>query len=131
MGTEILSANAPGENYISPDDFASLLKRAADNDTAAQAQLCQHYETKVRIVARVLLGPALRSHFDCGARVLCGAYGWSHVDMGRPLWTLEHGDELGTQYGSRQQRDHCTSLRRNGGEWIYRRPRSRLAVHPK
>jgi RNA polymerase sigma-70 factor (ECF subfamily) len=64
MGTEIVSADAPGENHISPDDFASLLKRAADNDTAAQAQLCQHYEAKVRIVARVLLGPALRSHFD-------------------------------------------------------------------
>jgi RNA polymerase sigma-70 factor (ECF subfamily) len=59
-----LSVNAPGENYISPDDFATLLKRAAEDDTAAQARLCQHYESKVRIVARVLLGPALRSHFD-------------------------------------------------------------------
>jgi RNA polymerase sigma factor (sigma-70 family) len=59
-----LSADAPGEIYISSDDFASLLKRASDNDMAAQAQLCQHYEAKVRIVARVLLGPALRSHFD-------------------------------------------------------------------
>jgi len=64
MRVENLSANAAGEIHISPDDFASLLKRAADNDTAAQAQLCQHYEAKVRIVARVLLGPALRSHFD-------------------------------------------------------------------
>jgi len=64
IGAEILSAHAPGENHISSDDFASLLKRAAENDTVAQAQLCQHYESKVRIVARVLLGPALRSHFD-------------------------------------------------------------------
>jgi RNA polymerase sigma-70 factor (ECF subfamily) len=64
MRVENLSANAAGEIHISPDDFASLLKRAAENDSAAQAQLCQHYEAKVRIVARVLLGPALRSHFD-------------------------------------------------------------------
>jgi len=59
-----LSAEAPNDSNVSLADFATLLQRAAANDTAAQAQLCQHYEPKVRIVARVLLGPALRSHFD-------------------------------------------------------------------
>ena len=55
---------APGpDEPISQADFADLLRRAA-HDPAAQEQLCQHYAAKVRIVARVLLGPALRPHFD-------------------------------------------------------------------
>ena len=59
-----MNAEAAGEPNDPLADFATLLKRAAAQDAAAQAQLCQHYEPKVRIVARVLLGPALRSHFD-------------------------------------------------------------------
>jgi RNA polymerase sigma-70 factor (ECF subfamily) len=57
-----LAATGPDEP-ISQADFADLLSRAA-SDPAAQEQLCQHYAAKVRIVARVLLGPALRPHFD-------------------------------------------------------------------
>ncbi len=49
------------ENY---SDFSALLSRAAGGDVSAQEQICLRYEPKVRIVARVLLGPALRSHFD-------------------------------------------------------------------
>ncbi|HMO16372.1 MAG TPA: sigma-70 family RNA polymerase sigma factor [Pirellulaceae bacterium] len=45
-------------------DFAQLLERANRGDVEAQARICQHYEPKVRIIARVMLGPALRSHFD-------------------------------------------------------------------
>src|SRR5262245_19932946 len=46
------------------DDFASLLGRARAGDAAALEQLVRRYEAKVRIVARVLLGPALRPHLD-------------------------------------------------------------------
>jgi RNA polymerase sigma-70 factor (ECF subfamily) len=45
-------------------DFAALMRAAAAGDLSAQERLCQQYEPKVRIVARVLLGPALRPHFD-------------------------------------------------------------------
>lgn len=44
--------------------FAGLMARAAAGDVAAQTALCEQYEPKVRIVARVLLGPALRTQFD-------------------------------------------------------------------
>jgi RNA polymerase sigma-70 factor (ECF subfamily) len=40
------------------------MQRAAEGDIEAQDCLCRQYEPKVRIVARVLLGPALRTHFD-------------------------------------------------------------------
>lgn len=46
------------------DDFAALMARAAEGDPAAQDLLCRHYEAKVRVVARVLLGPALRPYLD-------------------------------------------------------------------
>jgi RNA polymerase sigma-70 factor (ECF subfamily) len=46
------------------DDFSALMQRAAQGDVDAQERLCRQYEPKVRIVARVLLGPALRTHFD-------------------------------------------------------------------
>src|SRR6516162_8974972 len=46
------------------EDFAALLARARQGDRAALAQLSQQYEPKVRLVARVLLGPALRPHLD-------------------------------------------------------------------
>jgi RNA polymerase sigma-70 factor (ECF subfamily) len=40
------------------------MRAAAAGDAQAQERLCRQYEPKVRIVARVLLGPALRPHFD-------------------------------------------------------------------
>ena len=40
------------------------MEQAQAGDEIALRQLCEHYEPKIRIVARVLLGPALRPHFD-------------------------------------------------------------------
>ena len=48
----------------SADSFAILLDRARTGDGAALAQLSAAYANKVQIAARVLLGPALRPHFD-------------------------------------------------------------------
>lgn len=45
-------------------DFAALLARAGQGDEAALGELVRQYEPKVRIVARVLLGPALRPYLD-------------------------------------------------------------------
>jgi RNA polymerase sigma-70 factor (ECF subfamily) len=47
-----------------PNDFAALLAKARGGDNDALAALAQTYEPEVRIVARVLLGPALRPHLD-------------------------------------------------------------------
>jgi RNA polymerase sigma-70 factor (ECF subfamily) len=47
-----------------PDDFAHLLECARRGDHNALAQLVQQYETKVRLVARYLLGPSLRPYLD-------------------------------------------------------------------
>jgi RNA polymerase sigma-70 factor (ECF subfamily) len=51
---------------MTPDssDFGVLLASARQGDSNALAQLAQQYEAKVRIVARVLLGPALRPYLD-------------------------------------------------------------------
>jgi RNA polymerase sigma-70 factor (ECF subfamily) len=46
------------------DGFAALLERARRGDRAAMAELTARYESRVRIVARVLLGPALRPYLD-------------------------------------------------------------------
>lgn len=46
------------------EDFSALLLLVSQGDTQAQDRLCRHYEPKLRIVARVLLGPALRPHVD-------------------------------------------------------------------
>src|SRR5438132_5374477 len=46
------------------DDFPALLARARQGDRGALTQLAQQYESKVRVVARVLLGPALRPYLD-------------------------------------------------------------------
>lgn len=46
------------------DEFAALLARARQGDQESQAQLVRQYEPKVRLVARVLLGPALRPYLD-------------------------------------------------------------------
>ncbi len=47
-----------------PSEFAALLARAAEGDADALAALARQYEPKVRLVARVLLGPALRPYLD-------------------------------------------------------------------
>src|SRR5262245_55824140 len=44
--------------------FASLMERARAGDQEAFAELVRRYEPEVRIVVRVLLGPALRPHLD-------------------------------------------------------------------
>ncbi len=44
--------------------FAELLGLAALGDLQAQNAICEQYEQQVRVVARVLLGPQLRSHLD-------------------------------------------------------------------
>jgi RNA polymerase sigma-70 factor (ECF subfamily) len=45
-------------------EFADLLARARQADPEATAQLVRQYESKIRLVARVLLGPALRPYLD-------------------------------------------------------------------
>ncbi len=46
------------------EEFAALLAAGRRGNSEALGQLCKLYEPKVRIVARVLLGPALRPYFD-------------------------------------------------------------------
>src|ERR1700677_2998952 len=46
------------------DDFGVLLASARAGDQAALVELARKYEPEVRIVAHVLLGPALRPHLD-------------------------------------------------------------------
>ena len=46
------------------DDFAELLAAARQGAPQALELLSQRYEAKVRVVARVLLGPALQPHLD-------------------------------------------------------------------
>lgn len=46
------------------DEFTALLGRARDGDQGALEQLARQYEAKVRIVARVRLGAALRPYLD-------------------------------------------------------------------
>jgi RNA polymerase sigma factor (sigma-70 family) len=46
------------------DSYADLLARARRGDQVALAELVRQYEPKVRVVARVLLGPALRPYLD-------------------------------------------------------------------
>src|SRR5262249_7091476 len=47
-----------------PEQLAAILNRARPGDQAAMTQLAQQYEFKVRLVARYLLGPALRPYLD-------------------------------------------------------------------
>jgi RNA polymerase sigma factor (sigma-70 family) len=47
-----------------PSEFADLMARAGRGDEDALAELSRQYEPKVRVVARVLLGPALRPYLD-------------------------------------------------------------------
>jgi RNA polymerase sigma factor (sigma-70 family) len=48
----------------SPGDFATLLTQARGGDRSALESLVRAYEPKLRLVARVLLGPALRPYLD-------------------------------------------------------------------
>ena len=45
-------------------EFTALLTRARGGDQDALAELVREYEAKVRVVAHVLLGPALRPYLD-------------------------------------------------------------------
>ena len=45
-------------------NFTALLARAQGGDREALDQLTREYEPKLRLVARVLLGPALRPYLD-------------------------------------------------------------------
>jgi RNA polymerase sigma factor (sigma-70 family) len=45
-------------------DFPALLARARGGDKEALDELTREYEPKLRLVARVLLGPALRPYLD-------------------------------------------------------------------
>jgi RNA polymerase sigma-70 factor (ECF subfamily) len=44
--------------------FAELFSRARNRDAEAMSELCRQYEPRLRLVARVLLGPALRPMLD-------------------------------------------------------------------
>src|ERR671914_741357 len=44
--------------------FATLLGRARQGEPEAVSELCRQYEPRLRVVARVLLGPALRPALD-------------------------------------------------------------------
>jgi RNA polymerase sigma-70 factor (ECF subfamily) len=46
------------------DEFGLLVVQARRGDPAAVAELTRRYEPEVRLVARVLLGPALRPYLD-------------------------------------------------------------------
>ncbi len=48
----------------STSNFALLLAQAQAGDETAALELARQYESEVRIVARVLLGPALRPYLD-------------------------------------------------------------------
>jgi RNA polymerase sigma-70 factor (ECF subfamily) len=47
-----------------PEPFPELVSRARAGDQAALAELARTYEPEVRIMARVLIGPALRPYLD-------------------------------------------------------------------
>lgn len=44
--------------------FADLLRRAREHDLEAAQELCRQYQPRLQVVARVLLGPALRPTLD-------------------------------------------------------------------
>jgi RNA polymerase sigma-70 factor (ECF subfamily) len=46
------------------DAFAALMAQARGGDAAALGELARQYEPELRVVARVLLGPALRPYLD-------------------------------------------------------------------
>src|SRR3954447_15322389 len=48
----------------SREQFAELMERARQGEAAALEELARLYEPEVRILAHVLIGPALRPHLD-------------------------------------------------------------------
>jgi RNA polymerase sigma-70 factor (ECF subfamily) len=46
------------------ESYSLLLARARQRDPQAVGELCRQYEARLRVAARVLLGPALRPHLD-------------------------------------------------------------------
>lgn len=46
------------------DGFSEVVARARRGDRAALTELVRTYEQEIRVMARVLLGPALRPHLD-------------------------------------------------------------------
>lgn len=46
------------------NSFALVLERARQGDAEAMHELCQQYEPRLRMVARVILGSALRPYLD-------------------------------------------------------------------
>lgn len=68
--------NSRGESSRLPDNiplramtvaapsFAELLSRARQHDLEAAGELCRQYQPRLQVVARVLLGPALRPTLD-------------------------------------------------------------------
>src|SRR5262245_57435224 len=61
-----IAVRHPEERAMSDatSEFAELLAKARSGDEAALTRLAERYEPKVRVVARVLLGPALRPYLD-------------------------------------------------------------------
>jgi RNA polymerase sigma factor (sigma-70 family) len=53
-----------GQMTSAAPTFAVLLSRARQRDPEAANELCLQYEPRLRVVARVLLGPALRPVLD-------------------------------------------------------------------
>ena len=53
-----------GQMTSAAPTFAVLLSRARQRDPEAANELCRQYEPRLRVVARVLLGPALRPVLD-------------------------------------------------------------------
>lgn len=47
-----------------PENLDDLLARIRDGDDSALAEVLQRYETQLRLAARVLLGPQLRTQLD-------------------------------------------------------------------
>ncbi len=45
-------------------DFAALLDKARQGDQVAFGELIQRYESEVRIITRVMLGPSMRPYLD-------------------------------------------------------------------
>src|SRR5262245_61725298 len=61
----VLVNSLEGEDGSMDDsDFSALLEQARRGDSTAFEELVRRYEPEVRIIARVMLGPAMRPHLD-------------------------------------------------------------------
>lgn len=76
-----------------PADFAELMARAGRGDEAALAELSRQYEPKVRVVARVLLGPALRPYLD-SADLVQSVHKSLMLGLRRNQFDISHPDKL-------------------------------------